>query len=95
MDNRTLLAGVGLGAALAFVLDPDRGARRRARARDKMAWAVRNTRDGLDATARDLPNRARGMAASTQSHWAPATRALVSMTAIVASGLLISAYARR
>lgn len=193
MDNRTLLAGVGIGAALAYVLDPEGGGRRRALVRDKMVWAARKTRDGMDATARDLAHRTSGVVAATrgrlmdqqiddmtllervrarlgrvcshpraidvearggevtlrgpilsgevdtvlaavgavrgvssvinalephdsseavpslqgrgrvagptldilQRRWAPATRALVGMTAIAASGLLMSAYARR
>ena len=66
MDNRALLAGVGLGAALAFILDPDRGARRRALARDKVIRGARLTRDGLDATACDMANRARGIVAATR-----------------------------
>jgi hypothetical protein len=197
MDNRALLAGVGIGAALAYVLDPEGGGRRRALVRDKLVWAARKTRDGMDATARDVAHRTGGIAAATrgrlmdrlmdrqiddmtllervrarlgrvcshphaidvearggevtlhgpilsgevdtvlkavsavrgvsavinalephdssegvpslqgrgrvagptldilQRRWAPATRALVGMTAIAASGLLMSAYARR
>jgi hypothetical protein len=69
MDNRTLLAGVGLGAALAFILDPDRGARRRALVRDKAVRGARLTGDALDATMRDMSNRTRGIAAAARSKW--------------------------
>lgn len=65
MSTRDLLAGAGMGAALAFMLDPDRGRRRRALARDKMVRAARVTREEFDATARDLSNRARGIVATT------------------------------
>ncbi len=65
MDTRNLAVGVGLGMALAFIFDPDRGRRRRALARDKMVRATRKTRDALDATARDIANRTKGVAAST------------------------------
>jgi hypothetical protein len=54
-----------MGAALAFMLDPDRGRRRRALVRDKMVRVARVTREELDATARDLSNRARGIASTT------------------------------
>jgi hypothetical protein len=70
MDNRALLTGVGLGAALAFICDPDRGARRRALVRDKAVRGVRLTGDALDATVRDMSNRTRGITAAARSRWA-------------------------
>jgi len=66
MNRRDILAGAGVGAALAFLLDPTGGARRRALVKNKLTRASRLTRDGLDATARDLGNRARGIAAATR-----------------------------
>jgi hypothetical protein len=35
MRTATLIGGLGLGAGLMYVFDPDRGKRRRAMARDK------------------------------------------------------------
>jgi osmotically-inducible protein OsmY len=67
MNTGSLLTGVGLGAALAFALDPNAGNRRRALMRDQLVRASRKTRDGLDATARDLTNRTRGIAAATRA----------------------------
>src|SRR5918992_5550350 len=66
----TLISGIGLGAALMYMLDPDRGRRRRALVRDKLASAANKTPDALGATARDLRNRARGLAAQTRSMFA-------------------------
>ena len=64
----TLLAGgIGLGAAFMYMLDPDRGRRRRALVRDKLASAANKTPDAIGATARDLRNRARGLAAQAGS----------------------------
>jgi uncharacterized membrane protein len=63
----TLLGGIGLGAALMYVLDPDRGRRRRALARDILVSAANRTPDAIGATARDLRNRARGLAAQAGS----------------------------
>jgi hypothetical protein len=69
MNTREILVGVGVGAALAFMFDPQGGGRRRALVRDKMVRASRKTRDGMDATARDLMNRTRGIAAATRGRW--------------------------
>lgn len=63
----TLLGGVGAGAALMYMLDPDRGKRRRAHLRDKMASATNRVPDAINVTARDLANRARGLAAQAGS----------------------------
>jgi hypothetical protein len=65
------IAGVGLGASLTFVLDPDRGARRRALVRDKVARAVRETGRSFGERALDLKQRARGMAATLRPSQAP------------------------
>lgn len=59
----TLLGGIGIGAALMYLLDPDRGARRRALARDKARHFGRITGERLGARSRDLRNRAQGVAA--------------------------------
>jgi hypothetical protein len=48
-------------------LDPDRGARRRALVRDKLTRASHKTRDGYDATRRDVGNRLAGAAAELQA----------------------------
>ena len=64
----TFGAGLGLGTGLMFLLDPDRGRRRRALLRDKGAWAVRKTGDCWDATTRDLRNRTQGIISEMKSH---------------------------
>jgi hypothetical protein len=66
MNNKRLLAGAGIGAALGFLFDPSRGGRRRALLRDKCVLAVRKTRDGLDAAARDMAHRTQGIAAEAR-----------------------------
>ncbi|MBO0860532.1 MAG: SRPBCC family protein [Chloracidobacterium sp.] len=54
------LGGLGLGAGLMFMLDPDRGRRRRALARDQMAHASRVLTRAMSATSRDLTHRVYG-----------------------------------
>lgn len=66
MNTRDVIVGVALGGALAYLADPDRGRRRRALARDQVVRASRKTRDALDATARDVANRTRGIAAAAR-----------------------------
>ena len=63
----TFGAGLGLGTGLMYLLDPDRGKRRRALLRDKCVWSARKTGEAAQVTARDLRNRAQGIASSIQS----------------------------
>ncbi len=55
-----LLSGIGIGAALMYLLDPEGGRRRRALLRDKLVGATNQTGEVLGRTSRDLSNRARG-----------------------------------
>jgi hypothetical protein len=68
MNGMTRLIGAAAaGAAGMYLLDPDRGRRRRALARDKVISAVHQLGDASQTTARDLANRARGTAARLRS----------------------------
>lgn len=60
-------SGVLTGAGLAFLFDPERGARRRALARDQAVRIGRKTADAAGATARDVRHRAQGIAAETRA----------------------------
>jgi hypothetical protein len=65
----TFGVGVGIGTIVMYVLDPDRGKRRRALLRDKLASATKKTGAGVEITARDLRNRAQGIAANIKSRF--------------------------
>jgi hypothetical protein len=68
MNRRlTFGAGLGIGTVVMYLLDPDRGKRRRALLRDKCVSATRKTGEAIEVTARDLNNRARGIATSIQA----------------------------
>jgi uncharacterized membrane protein len=68
MDNRLeLIAGVGIGAGLMYILDPDRGNRRRALMRDKLVSSINKTGDAIGATSRDVAYRTRGLMAGLTS----------------------------
>ena len=68
-DQGKFLGGILLGIGIAYLLDPDRGARRRAIVRDKASSAGRRLTDNLDATTRDLRNRVRGGAAELRARF--------------------------
>jgi len=65
MSTASSLIGAGVGASLMFMLDPSRGARRRALVRDKVVRVAHKTREAADATQRDLSNRLSGLGART------------------------------
>jgi hypothetical protein len=54
---RSSLLGAGIGVTSMFLLDPARGARRRALIRKKVSFARRKTVDAAGATWRDMSNR--------------------------------------
>lgn len=63
----TLLGGVGLGAGLMYLLDPDGGRRRRALARDKAVHGLKASGKALRRTSVDVGNRTRGLVAGAGS----------------------------
>jgi uncharacterized membrane protein len=63
------IGGIIAGAAAMYLLDPDRGARRRSLLRDRVVHARNKLGDGLSATARDTRNRAAGAAAELRSRF--------------------------
>jgi osmotically-inducible protein OsmY len=62
-----LIGGVGLGAALMYFFDPDRGKKRRALVRDKVEAAGNKVEMAAGKVSRDLRNRCYGMMAETKS----------------------------
>ena len=64
-NNRALLTGLGLGVGLMYFLDPERGRRRRALVRDKVAHCASLSSNALGS--RDLSHRCAGMAARARS----------------------------
>ena len=66
-DQLALLGGVGLGAGLMYLLDPDGGGRRRALARDKCVHSLKVSGKALRKTSADLGNRTRGLVAEAGS----------------------------
>jgi BON domain-containing protein len=61
--NRTMLTGLGFGVGLMYFLDPERGRRRRALVRDKMAHAAHAGTDAFGAFRRDVSHRLAGVGA--------------------------------
>jgi osmotically-inducible protein OsmY len=73
MNKReNLILGMILGAGLMYLLDPDRGRRRRALIRDQMvhgAHEIEDLGEGVASRARHLRNRARGALAETRNRF--------------------------
>lgn len=69
-QTRSWMWAAGLGAGAMFLLDPDRGRRRRALARDKLVHATRKTRDAAGAVSRDVTHRTSGVVARVRSRYA-------------------------
>jgi uncharacterized membrane protein len=61
-----VFVGGALGALAMYLLDPQSGRRRRARARDQLVHASRVLNDAGKVTARDAAQRAQGIAASAR-----------------------------
>lgn len=70
-SKASVLGGVGLGAGLMYLLDPDRGRRRRALARDRLSSQVGDTEAFFGKTVRDASNRTRGLLARARSRVRP------------------------
>ncbi len=62
-----VLAGLAFGSGLTYLVDPDRGKRRRALLRDKAVHYSRVSREGVAVAQRDLSNRASGWVAMTSN----------------------------
>jgi hypothetical protein len=67
-DGVLLVAGgLGVGAGIMYVLDPNGGRRRRALTRDRLTHLLNRAEDALAATTRKAANRARGIIAETRA----------------------------
>ena len=66
-DTACFFAGVGIGAGLMYILDPQLGRRRRSMMRDPARHVMHETQDGIQTVATDMRNRARGLAAEARS----------------------------
>jgi hypothetical protein len=67
LDVRGLTYGFALGVGSMFLLDPERGAARRARFRDQSKRIINDVKHLLEVGTRDLENRARGLGSEVGS----------------------------
>ena len=67
MNKKAAIVGVGVGAALMYFFDPDRGRRRRALVRDKVEAAGNKAELYAEKMGRDIRNRAYGVVAETKA----------------------------
>jgi len=61
-----LIGGAGVGATVMYLLDPDRGRRRRAMLRDKGIHGIRSTGRSMGALSRDVAHRSLGLFARSR-----------------------------
>ena len=69
----TFIKGIGVGAALMYFFDPERGTRRRALVRDQAIHTTAQLGKTVDAASRDLTNRTGGLMAELQSFFSVET----------------------
>ncbi|HEX2166337.1 MAG TPA: BON domain-containing protein [Longimicrobiales bacterium] len=65
--SETLLIGMALGAGITYLLDPDRGTRRRALVRDQIVHTGHELEEAVRSNARHARNKARGLAHETRA----------------------------
>jgi hypothetical protein len=70
-SKRSFVTGTALGAGLAYLFDPDSGARRRSMLQDKLASKARGGAGDLVGAARDVGARAGGAVAAATSDETP------------------------
>lgn len=66
-NNGKFIGGLLVGLGLAYLLDPERGANRRALVRDKATRVGNKLSEGVDEVAREVRSRASGAAAELRS----------------------------
>jgi hypothetical protein len=66
-NNGKFIGGLLVGLGVAYLLDPERGANRRALVRDKATRVGSKLSEGVDEVARELRSRASGAAAELRS----------------------------
>jgi hypothetical protein len=64
-----LIGGVAVGALAMYLLDPNRGGRRRAMVRDQAVRIGHDVEDFLGKAGRDLRHRGKGLVAETRGRW--------------------------
>ena len=67
-------AGFAIGALAMYIFDPDSGKRRRTIARDKTVSTVNDAVEGVQTAARDLKNRAQGVATEARGAFTRSNR---------------------
>jgi hypothetical protein len=62
-DRTAMLTGIGIGIGLMYLVDPDRGRRRRALVKDKLSYSVHTGLHAMGTAGRDVAHRANGVVA--------------------------------
>jgi hypothetical protein len=81
-----LLSGLGAGAALMYLFDPNEGNRRRALIRDKAMSMNKKAQDAMGGRMEDLGNRAKGMLHEAKSAFSSGNEGSSEGTSDLAGG---------
>lgn len=65
----TLLGAFGVGAGFMYLIDPDRGRRRRALLQDQVLHLAKTAKRDLGKQSRDLQNRTKGLVAASENYF--------------------------
>ena len=64
-----IMSGLGVGAALMYLFDPEEGNRRRAVLKDKATSMSNKAQGAMSGRVQDLSNRAKGLLHETKSNF--------------------------
>ncbi|HEY7186269.1 MAG TPA: BON domain-containing protein [Vicinamibacterales bacterium] len=70
-DRTVMLAGIGVGMGLMYLVDPDRGRRRRALVKDKLSYSAHTAVHAMGTAGRDVAHRANGVVARVRRAFQP------------------------
>ncbi|MEA2553174.1 MAG: hypothetical protein QOJ65_1350 [Fimbriimonadaceae bacterium] len=92
MKLKAFVEGIGLGALSMYLLDPERGPRRRVLIRDQVVHQVNTKRTALDVMVRDLRNRVQGLQHEVQQRFddSPAPDSVLPERVRAALGRVVS-----
>jgi hypothetical protein len=97
MKAMRLLQGIGIGAALMYALDPQKGRERRESAREMVSSLMNNTNDTFCAVSNDMSGRVQSLSKGVNSlvPWKSSGMSKTNRVLTGIAGTALAAYALR